>query len=403
MTMCPDVHIYPPNCGERDQFGVFICINDGLLKVIRSGLQHWETADWVSSCSTSGCCTNLVVRVGGSADGQGDERQYAQRSQHTIDTHHAFSLTFCIPSIHKAVPSMEEIMKPITPDNNKFCTNFDCPCQTLYRPDSVLKTSRVHTEIEEGCHVWVLDGKLEERIGQMSEHNLGKAGDHEQKSWKALSEAVEIIENEVKLLENEPNRMKLVLQESLNKEVKDLDTEIGEIKGGCTSMIDLELNLSKTVDEDQGIEEEYRKTKIDDGDECVLSMVHLFSSWLEDCLSECVESEAVNNTKEKILKIPDNEWGSGTAKTRLLDQYFSLVQNLIRNRDVINTFYQLEGKSQDENMVIKDMMKHQGNKFVSEYEDIEEENLVEKGKKKNQEETMVNVKIKTFGLSNVGT
>jgi hypothetical protein len=102
LSLCPPIRTYPLGAPAAEQCGVCCDLPEALVLVLLQGLRSWQPASWLPCCSTTGCCANLVVRVLGSADGRGDEKQHAQRSQVTIDTAHAFSLVYSVPSIHQA-------------------------------------------------------------------------------------------------------------------------------------------------------------------------------------------------------------------------------------------------------------------------------------------------------------
>jgi hypothetical protein len=112
LSLCPPIRTYPLGAPAAEQCGVCCDLTEALVLVLLQGLRSWEPGSWLPSCSTSGRCTNLVVRVLGSADGRGDEKQHAQRSQVTISTTHAFSLVFSMPSIHQAAPPEGETHIP---------------------------------------------------------------------------------------------------------------------------------------------------------------------------------------------------------------------------------------------------------------------------------------------------
>ena len=102
LSLCPPILAYPLGAPAAEQCGVCCDLTEALVLVLLQGLRSWQPASWLPSCSTSGRCTNLVVRVFGSADGRGDEKQHAKRSQVTLSTMHAFSLVYSLPSIHQA-------------------------------------------------------------------------------------------------------------------------------------------------------------------------------------------------------------------------------------------------------------------------------------------------------------
>lgn len=107
MTLCPNINEYPVGeTVETEKMGVFSDLTEGIIMVLRGGLQSWEPQSWLPCCSSdcSECCPNLVVRVLIHGDGRGDERQYTQRAESKLDTSHAFSLVFSVPSVHLASP-----------------------------------------------------------------------------------------------------------------------------------------------------------------------------------------------------------------------------------------------------------------------------------------------------------
>ena len=107
IQLCPKVVPYPKGSCGTEQRGVCTNLGEAITLVLREGLLAWKPKGWISSCCDTGQCQNLVARILISADGRGDERQYAQRSQASSDTSHAFSLVWSLPSIHLALPPQE--------------------------------------------------------------------------------------------------------------------------------------------------------------------------------------------------------------------------------------------------------------------------------------------------------
>ena len=113
------------------------------------GLVAWEPKGWMSSCSDTSQCQNLVARILISADGRGDERQHAQRSQATLDTSHAFSLVWSLPSIHLALPP-QDLDHSVEMEDNLPQYASDC----LYQPKTILPALKESIELEKGHVVW---------------------------------------------------------------------------------------------------------------------------------------------------------------------------------------------------------------------------------------------------------
>ena len=86
-----------------------------VLHLLR-GVQHWPCLIPQCDCVVSCICNNFAVRVMGCADGRGDEKEHAQRSQVSITTTHAFSLMYNIPSINILEPTCDRTIG-LDPDN----------------------------------------------------------------------------------------------------------------------------------------------------------------------------------------------------------------------------------------------------------------------------------------------
>ena len=104
----------------------------------------------VCDCTPGSCsCSNLVAKVVCSADGRGDEKEYQQKSQVHLNTSHAFSLLFSIPSIHKMLPSVAEEVVGLHQQQQNPPPECSCGGDTLqYDPQVVPSTLRqvVHVD-----------------------------------------------------------------------------------------------------------------------------------------------------------------------------------------------------------------------------------------------------------------
>ena len=149
IQLCPKILPYPKGSSGTEQRGVCTNLGEAISLVLREGLVAWEPKGWMSSCSDTGQCQNLVARILISADGRGDERQYAQRSQASLVTSHDFSLVWSLPSIHLALPPQEPD-PAVRIEENQPPSGSDC----LYQAETILPTLRESIEIEKGHVVW---------------------------------------------------------------------------------------------------------------------------------------------------------------------------------------------------------------------------------------------------------
>ena len=149
IQLCPKIVPYPKGSCGTEQRGVCTNLGEAITLVLREGLLAWKPKGWISSCCDTGQCQNLVARILISADGRGDERQYAQRSQASSDTSHAFSLVWSLPSIHLALPPQEpDRAEKIEEDPPQSVSDF------LYQPETILPTLRESVELERGQVFW---------------------------------------------------------------------------------------------------------------------------------------------------------------------------------------------------------------------------------------------------------
>ena len=149
IQLCPKILPYPKGSSGTEQRGVCTNLGEAITLVLREGLVAWEPKGWMSSCSDTGQCQNLVARILISADGRGDERQYAQRSQASLVTSHAFSLVWSLPSIHLALPPQEPD-PAVRIEENQPPSGSDC----LYQAETILPALRESIELEKGQVVW---------------------------------------------------------------------------------------------------------------------------------------------------------------------------------------------------------------------------------------------------------
>ena len=149
IQLCPKIVPYPKGSSGNEQRGVCTNLGEAITLVLREGLAAWEPKGWMSSCSDTSQCQNLVARILISADGRGDERQHAQRSQASLDTSHAFSVVWSLPSIHLALPP-QDLDHAVEMEENLPQSASDC----LYQPESILPALRESIELEKGHVVW---------------------------------------------------------------------------------------------------------------------------------------------------------------------------------------------------------------------------------------------------------
>ena len=99
----------------------------------------------------------------GCADGRGDEKQWAQRSQVHVDTSHALSLLYNIPSIHELEPlrDPEKVLPP--PLYYRSCSSVGSE-DYIYDPDSVpfpLKMFSRDISLRSDSRVWSVQPDIE--------------------------------------------------------------------------------------------------------------------------------------------------------------------------------------------------------------------------------------------------
>ena len=108
-----------------------------------------------SSCSYSNLCAKVVC----SADGRGDEKEPQQRSQVHLDTSHAFSILFSIPSIHE-LPQCKEREEDQTPGQGDLSECLRGGNRLEYKPNNVPDTLRDITYMKtiksDNIRVWNL-------------------------------------------------------------------------------------------------------------------------------------------------------------------------------------------------------------------------------------------------------
>ena len=168
MKLCPKVLPYPLGTSGAAQRGVCTDLKSAIILVLREGLVAWEPRDWIPSCTETSLCQNLVARIVISADGRGDEKQYAQKSQASMDTSHAFSLVWSLTSIHLAEapqePSQDENVSSLQTEETPLFTE-----EVLYDSKSILPEAKQMLEDEDdGIRVWSVPCELEEDLKRAS-------------------------------------------------------------------------------------------------------------------------------------------------------------------------------------------------------------------------------------------
>ena len=106
LFICPQITAYPTQEG-LSKCGVVADLGDCLRKNVSRKIQFAPSFIPPCNCVIFCQCKNLAVKVVGCADGRGDEKQWAQKSQVHLDTSHAFSLLYNIPSIHELEPEKD--------------------------------------------------------------------------------------------------------------------------------------------------------------------------------------------------------------------------------------------------------------------------------------------------------
>ena len=112
MSLSPDLVPYPFD--EHQKLGVVANLHECLVIHLLRGVQYWSTFITPCECVVSCICFNYAARIVGCADGRGDEKEHAQKSQVSVNTTHAFSLMYNLPSIHILDPihDVEAIKNP---------------------------------------------------------------------------------------------------------------------------------------------------------------------------------------------------------------------------------------------------------------------------------------------------
>ena len=117
MTTCPPICQYPPNSEEKT--GVYASLKQCVILHTLRGLQFWPPLCPPCSCphcictksprTCSACtCSNFCLKVCICADGRGDEKEYQQRSQVGLNTSHAFSVQYNVPSLNELPPPLQD-------------------------------------------------------------------------------------------------------------------------------------------------------------------------------------------------------------------------------------------------------------------------------------------------------
>ena len=179
MSLCPPLYPWPADCEANLQRGVYADLGEAILTVVRRMIEF--DSKLLPSCShgEGQTCANVVATIHISGDGRGDEKQYSQRSQITLDTSHALSFVFSIPTISLALPPTEYI----SPENEHIPSPSSLASGSeIYFPQAVLPQSKVfHTGIpckhpgeESGIRIWTLNEELEETLISREEEPLKK-------------------------------------------------------------------------------------------------------------------------------------------------------------------------------------------------------------------------------------
>ena len=154
------MHLYPV-ADATEKTGVTLKLFEGVrLTLLR--LVQFSTFIPVCDCTPGSCsCSNLVAKVVCSADGRGDEKEYQQKSQVHLNTSHAFSLLFSIPSIHKMLPSVAEVEVVGLHQQQQIHPECLCGGDTLqYDPHVVPSTLRKVLHVGSGdIRVWSIEEK----------------------------------------------------------------------------------------------------------------------------------------------------------------------------------------------------------------------------------------------------
>ena len=161
LKLCPKILPYPLGSSGAAQRGVCTDLKSAVILVLCEGLVAWLPRNWISSCSETSLCQNLVARIFISADGRGDEKQYAQKSQGSMDTSHAFSLVWSLTSIHLAMAPQDENEPSLATETRSLYTEE----VLFYDSKSVLPAARQKLDDEEdGVRVWFVPSDLEEDL-----------------------------------------------------------------------------------------------------------------------------------------------------------------------------------------------------------------------------------------------
>ena len=179
MSLCPPLHPWPADCEGNLQRGVYADLGEAILSVVKRMIEF--DPELLPSCRQGEAqkCSNVVATVHISGDGRGDEKQYAQRSQIPLDTSHALSFVFSIPSFSLALPPTDNISPEIlhTPDPSNLAAGSD-----IYFPQAVLPQMKVyhtgsscrHPDEESGIRVWSLNDDLEQSLISREHEPLNK-------------------------------------------------------------------------------------------------------------------------------------------------------------------------------------------------------------------------------------
>ena len=166
MSLCPPLHPWPADCEASLQRGVYADLGEAILSVVKRMIEF--DPKLLPSCrqGEGQKCSNVVATVHISGDGRGDEKQYAQRSQIPLDTSHALSFVFSIPSFSLALPPTDNISPEIlhTPVPSNLAAGSE-----IYFPQAVLPEMKVfhtgrHPDEESGIKVWSLNEELEQSL-----------------------------------------------------------------------------------------------------------------------------------------------------------------------------------------------------------------------------------------------